>query len=85
MKVKDLLSDKSKWCQNASSKNNGQLTSYCLMFAIFKAYDIKEAKVIIDKAEKYITEKYGQCNGVTIFNDTHTYEQVIKLVNDLGI
>jgi len=89
MKIKELLSDKSKWTQKAYARDihgdalghgSSQFAvSWCLVGAMEKCYP--DFNVVDDIVSK-IHRKVG---GPAIFNDSHTFEEVKQLVEELDI
>jgi hypothetical protein len=91
MKVRDLLTDESKWCQGGYSKdacgdshwnwNRPMAVSWCLSGAIRKCYD-KNWEDVFDR----VREKLGS-RWVSPWNDDpeRTFGDVRSLVEELDI
>ena len=90
MKVSELLSDESKWCQwawavNSCGFNVSVLSEHArrwdLPGAISKCYGPGvESGAVFARVQ----EATG-ANGLANWNDTHTYAEVKALVDELGI
>jgi hypothetical protein len=92
MKIKELLSDKSRWCQGTYAKNQSDISvmptseaacKWCLSGATLKITNGEYQSEIWDKINVYIANKYEM--SVPKFNDTHTYEEVMEVVNELDV
>jgi hypothetical protein len=90
MKVRELLSDESKWTQGAvardkygmeiESVDSPDACCWCLGGALIKCYGDMDShfEVVLDNIPKrYLT--------ISSWNDTHSYEDVKKLVDRLDI
>ena len=87
MKVKEFLSGPEVWTQGviARDKNNKPVfinhpgaVKWCLVGAICKCYDCRNDKLIISLL-------YDKVGLVGNFNDTHTFEEVKALVEEMDI
>ena len=85
MKVRELLSDKSKWTQGtfARDKDGFEVNSrsryavcWCLMGAVNKCYE--DVTEVMGKLKTEV-------GNFVWFNDNHEYEDVVKLVERLDI
>lgn len=95
MKVKELLDDKNKWTQGCYARDihGNELMSdspyavcWCLSGAIKKCYTTPISNGIIDKIMGAIYNKYPHHrHSIPSFNDQHTYEEVMEIVNELDI
>lgn len=98
MKVKKLLSDKSKWTQcvyarkadgKATTSFDPAATCWCLAGAINVCYMPERRYPIFLKLTEAIDHlhKMGKTKFIDIpgFNDNSTYEEVMELVNELDI
>lgn len=97
MKVRELLSDKSKWTKRAYARNakgekieswNPDAVCFCLKGAINRCYqDSTEHALVADKVENAIARKDGFNIGIACFNDREstTFSDIKKLVEELDI
>lgn len=91
MKLKELFTSPDKWTQGAEAKDkkgniipvfHPNAVSFCLMGGIHRCYNtFAEELDIINKISKHI----NIC--IMFWNDdsTRTFEDIVKLVNDLDI
>lgn len=87
MKIKELLSDETKWCKNDAAKDkNGNAViptsndacKWCLVGAIDKCYT-DSTEDIWFKIYMYLHTSIGD------FNDSHNFEDIKNLVEELDI
>lgn len=93
--VEKLLSDKSKWTTGVYARNSRgseigvnetDAVCFCLSGAIRKCYGYsKWANVFLPKINQHLTDKLEGETGIYIFNDTHTYEEVMILLKELEL
>lgn len=94
MKIKELLTDASKWTQGTSARNaqgkavptkSPEATSWCLVAAYVKVYgsnNFDEFKLKVNsQLNRAMTEPVSTWNDVR----GRTFEEVKQLVNDLDI
>lgn len=94
MKVHELLSDPSKWTQEAAARDiTGEWVSppsatavcYCSLGAIEKCYP-NDYYRMRRKLEKYLEENYGDHRVVRWNDDSErTYEEVLQVFKTLDI
>lgn len=94
MKVKELLTDESKWTNTYAARNpNGEpcdscstsAVCWCLYGATQKCYPrYDEWMPVVDKIRKYLK---ANCDGCAIgtWNDNHSFQDVLALVKQLDI
>jgi len=85
MKVRDLLTDESKWCKHVFNGPNG---SHCLVGAILVCYDhIAEKRLVIQHIFRYLglSAIAGTSSSITVWNDNATFAEVRALVEELDI
>jgi hypothetical protein len=92
MKVRELLSDESKWCQGSFAKDRNGLdvsihsseaVCWCLSGATAKCYGWGENwgwRIIRSDLQKSRIS-----GGIGSWNDTHSYQEVKELVDRLDI
>lgn len=89
MKLKEFFTDSSKWTQHANWKNENNIIVYhpsemkkcCLLGGISYLYHLPEEQSSIrDKIRYYIKQ-----DSICDWNDSHTFEDVKKLVEELEI
>ena len=94
MKVKELLSDESKWTQNAYARNEHEnvvgyndtmAVRWCLIGAINVCYPtLEEYAQVKQKLNDELRKRSGSSDAV-YFNDGRTFEEVKGLVELLDI
>lgn len=96
MKVRELLSDKSKWTKrwyartkdgfktNATSKD---AVSFCLLGAIEKCYGTEFFCNLPNDVKGKLYERFGSASKPSSWNDANerTFEEVKTLVDELDI
>jgi hypothetical protein len=95
MKVRELLSDESKWVQGIDavdclgmgcSPYSDQASKWCLMGAIAKCYDYSlEDRIEVNRVVRSWLLNNNGVRSVSHFNDTHSYADVKTLVEELDI
>lgn len=94
--VLELLSDKNRWTQDViAKKSNGEqcpfhdaeAASWCLTGAIFKVYpDGLDRVIAFEKIIKSIIKINGTMKfNPAYFNDTTTYEVVMRVVREANV
>lgn len=87
MKIRELLSDETKWCKNdvaqdkdgsAISATSDDACKWCLVGAIDKCYTDSTEDIWL-KIYKYLNMSIGK------FNDSHNFEDIKNLVEELDI
>jgi hypothetical protein len=96
VKIREVLSDKSKWCQgNAALTPEGKsvepsdpkASKWCFFGAALKCYGKHDQLVwndTLDKIHDYIRKHYNGTSMI-VFNDSHTYEEVKAISETLDV
>ncbi len=96
MKIKDLLSDKSKWAQGSwaydkygtiCTEKSSYATSFCLLGAVRRCYSEDKAGTVITKLFSAIRAKSPRTNSILTWNDSRKrkFSEVKQLVNKLDV
>lgn len=102
MKVKELLTDESKWCQGAYAKDdmgmatlieidgkqNTKAKQFCLIGAVYHCYGVSSKQsfdILCKLSEEIIKVTKGDIDSTSHYNDTHTFAEVMALVNKFDI
>lgn len=91
MKIKELLTDESRWCKGHVARNkygekedieSEQAVCWCLSGAIGKCYPYKDRNAISLKIRDAIVKHLGYVLGTIAFNDDKktTFEDVRKVI-----
>ena len=93
MTLLEFFSDRSRWCQQAFARDkNGRnvpsrdenACQWCLLGAINHLLD--DEKSIQARMKLYsVLDKYSCDSSLIIFNDTHTYEEVMSLIEKANV
>jgi hypothetical protein len=96
MKTYELLDSPSKWTKEYVARDangyptqplNEEAVSWCMMGAITKCYSYTdEAMTVTDKIAKSIRELNNlKAERISVYNDTHTYEEVIQVLKNADV
>lgn len=101
MTLREWFSDKNRWCKRAfivtsegnkyqSTPYRGDVTQACLVGATWHCYEgTGQCEEILKRIISHLglvpEENKALWGCITKWNDSHTYEDVVKLVNDLDI
>ena len=89
MKIKELLSDKTKWTRLTRARDvhrrpvsslSDEAVCWCLEGAVIKCYDYDRNDIIFKK----IWTEIGK-PAIGFWNDSHSFKEVKALVNKLDI
>lgn len=92
-KIKNLFSDRTKWTTGYLARDaNGtachvsskDAVSFCLLGAIEHCYGTADIK-IYRKIRKSIEKLFPECDNIICFNDTQSYETIMKVVIDVNV
>lgn len=90
MKIKELFSYKSRWCQHSYAKNakgdpclpkDKDAVSWCLVGAVYECYSKNED---FDRIFRLFHSHWGMVSAST-FNDESSFEEVKAFVEKLDI
>lgn len=101
MKVKELLADKNRWTQNVYARDafdtscgplEERAICFCIIGAIKRCYGDKESlekhlagvNPVLARIKEHLIEK-GLGKDIAYFNDTHTHEEVLAVLEKLDI
>src|SRR5271155_1606520 len=98
MKIKELLADPNSWCKGSYAEDerglktnpcDGKAAKWCLAGACAKCYESCSGSAMIFYGDMYnllhqtIIKRYG--TSVAEYNDHHTHDEVLALVEELDI
>ena len=96
MKIKELFSDRSRWCQRSFRRNKDgdsiatvgckdtEIYSRCLLSAVDDLYSGDKHSSAYRKLQRYIKENYDE-EFLINFNDNYPYEEVLKAVEECDV
>jgi hypothetical protein len=94
VKIRELLSDPTRWTQHVSARNvqgdpvhprSEEACAWCLLGAMHKCYDSEEVQAAIyEKLVQYIIAKDSDLRAASL-NDRLGYDAVMEVVTELDV
>lgn len=93
MKIRELLSDESKWTRTFAARDAAGMPVYalasaaycwCLLGATWYCYDNNERFLVQDRLATVLRQRYKEVS-IAAWNDTHSFAEVKALVDELDI